>query len=695
MTPTSIVEQYFKRNYRVVFWKDEGAQKGPKEKDWQNRVYTLDQYQEGVHRVGLILGHEVEPGKYLHDVDLDWAPGNRVAQKILSNTDFVFGRSSKHISHCFYTTDEPITSYKYDDVDGTTLIEIRGTKKDGSPGFQSMAPPSIWEDKDDHHREPLVFRRDGEPKHLEAKQLKQEVGMAAISMLLAKNLGHHGFGHDPRLAWAGFMLRLGFTKEELILMGEAMSIYCHNTEISDIKLVVETTAAKLSDPKNKTKGGPTFARFLGENGKKVLKKVYEWLGRDSEFVRTKDGVIIKDHQENITRAFELLDVKLSYNSFSDKLMINDQPMEDQQLTTLWLKLDEEYHFRPSYDFFEKMVKKTAWGNTYHPVKIYLDGLTWDGTERIETWLRDYGNIVGYDSIQDDAYLRAISRLVLVAAVRRIRQPGCKFDEMLVLESGQGKNKSSAFRALCPDPSWFSDDLPLNVKSQQLIEGTLGKWIIEAADLAGKRKAEIEQLKAMMSRQVDGPARMAYARLPVERARQFILVGSTNLGTYLMDPTGGRRFWPVKIGGFDVEGIRKVRDQLWAEAAHRESQGESIRLAEELWGVAAEHQEERREADAWESAIEELIEGTPPDTTGRKKLATSTIWEKLGIEMAYRDRNGAMRISEIMQRSGWVRTRVKQEGKTVVGYESEQVALQIGGPSGLKSGKGGTGGPDFA
>jgi predicted P-loop ATPase len=108
----------------------------------------------------------------------------------------------------------------------------------------------------------------------------------------------------------------------------------------------------------------------------------------------------------------------------------------------------------------------------------------------------------------------VSALPLIAAVRRVRQPGCKFDELLILESEQGALKSGALRALCPDESYFSDDLPLGVDSKLTIERTMGKWIIEASELYGCRGREVEQLKAFLSRQADGPVRLAYARLPV-------------------------------------------------------------------------------------------------------------------------------------------------------------------------------------
>lgn len=191
---------------------------------------------------------------------------------------------------------------------------------------------------------------------------------------------------------------------------------------------------------------------------------------------------------------------------------------------------------------------TAHRKSVHPVRDYLNGLAWDGTERIDRWLLTYGKA------KDTEYIRTVGAIVLMAAVRRIRQPGCKYDEMLVLESRvQGLNKSTALRALCPIDDWFSDDLPLNVDSKQVIERTLGKWIIEASDLAGKRKAEIEQLKSMLSRQVDGrhgwhtrASRWSVAGISSSSARRIRV-------RICLIPRGAG-FWPVAVQRIDVDAL---------------------------------------------------------------------------------------------------------------------------------------------
>lgn len=662
LTPHELVQAYLNQHFRIVTWPAVGDEKGPRETGWPQRIYTIDDYHEG-DRVGILTGTELGPQKYPHDVDIDWAPGSLIAQALLPPTSFVFGRSSKKISHCFYTLSDALPSSRYEDIDRTCLIELRGTKVNGELGLQTMVPPSIW--TKEGQREPLIFVRFGPPTHFDPPSLlKQKVCLSAIGMILAKHLGKNGFGHEARLAWAGYLLRASIPIDDLVTMGEAMSQYTNNLEINDVRRVVESTAARLSsDTSHKIKGGPALAKILGTHGKAIIARINEWLGRDSDFVRNSDGMILKDHQGNIRRAVSLLGHELFYDEFSDKLLIDRlHPLEDRQLNDLYLRIDEEHRFRPTFLFFEKVIKHTAWANAFHPVKEYLASLTWDQTPRINTWLVD---CAGAD---DSAYLQAVSSILLIAAVRRIYTPGCKYDELLVLEGAQGINKSSALRALCPRSEWFSDDMALNLNSQRMIESTLGKWIIEAADLAGKRKAEIEQLKANLSRQVDGPARLAYAHLPVERPRQFVMVGTTNSVVYLTDQTGARRFWPVHVEKFNLEKISQLRDQLWAEAVVREHAHESIRLDESLWPDAGVHQEARRGTDPWEEPIRDLLLRTEVTSGHKRRLATSAIWTALSIQQQDRDRSKSLRISEIMQRFGFVHTRVRPAGGNVeVGF----------------------------
>ena len=121
-------------------------------------------------------------------------------------------------------------------------------------------------------------------------------------------------------------------------------------------------------------------------------------------------------------------------------------------------------------------------------------------------------------------------------------------------------------------------MPLNVDSKEVIERTAGKWIVEASDLQGYVKRDVDHLTSFLSRQTDGPVRLAYARESTERDRHFIIAGTTNPEQFLgKDKTGNRRFWPVPVKRFDTLALRAVRDQLWAGGNRGGDESESIRL----------------------------------------------------------------------------------------------------------------------
>src|SRR5262249_8349044 len=134
--------------------------------------------------------------------------------------------------------------------------------------------------------------------------------------------------------------------------------------------------------------------------------------------------------------------------------------------------------------------------SFDPVLKYLDGLKWDGVPRLDRWFETY---LGAD---DTPLNRATGKLILVAAVRRARVPGAKFDQVVVLEGDEGKNKSSAVEVLAGGPDYFSDQHILGVSDLKQQENLQGKWLYEIADLTGIAKAEVEQVKAFVSRTVD-------------------------------------------------------------------------------------------------------------------------------------------------------------------------------------------------
>jgi predicted P-loop ATPase len=304
--------------------------------------------------------------------------------------------------------------------------------------------------------------------------------------------------------------------------------------------------------------------------------------------------------------------------------------------------DQRFKFQPKRELLRIVLEDMARLNRFHPVVDYLDRLQWDGRPRLDKWL------VTYAGAKDSDYARAAGALVLIAAVRRVRRPGCKYDEMMVLEQPQqGTNKSTGLAVLAVNDDWFTDELPLNVEAKRVIETLRGRWIVEAAELSGLKKADSEHLKAMLSRRIDR-ARMAYGRLTIEAPRQCVIIGTTNKSEYLRDTSGNRRFWPVAIQAINIEALKRDRDQLWAEAAAREAKGESIRLARELWPAAAAEQKRRLADDPFVAVLAHHL----GERQGR--IRAIDVWTILGLSGAQLTQEAFIRAADAMRSIGWSR-----------------------------------------
>jgi predicted P-loop ATPase len=246
------------------------------------------------------------------------------------------------------------------------------------------------------------------------------------------------------------------------------------------------------------------------------------------------------------------------------------------------------------------VEAVARDHIYHPVREYLDSLSWDGAPRIDGWLSTYLGATG------TAYIQAVGARWLISAIARIFEPGSQADCALILEGQQGIRKSSALRTL--GQPWFTDRLS-DLGSKDAAMETKGVWIIEIAELDTMSRSEVGTVKAFMTRTIDR-FRPPYGKRLVDLPRQCVFAGSVNPeGGYLKDATGGRRFWPVLCGVIDLTALARDRDQLWAEACHRYRQGEPWWLeTRDLEALAGEEQAARYQGDAWDDLIRGYVEG---------------------------------------------------------------------------------------
>jgi len=350
-------------------------------------------------------------------------------------------------------------------------------------------------------------------------------------------------------------------------------------------------------------------------------------------------------------------IYVKYNTFTDRIMVKTQD-QDWSIINTMARSDitmvlHNAKTRAPQNVMDAAILKIAARNRFHPVKDYLDKLEWDGVPRVDTWLHTYF------ATDDNPFTRAVGALFLIAAVRRVRQPGCKFDECLVLTGKEGLGKSSAVQILAGE--WFSDSLPLGAGPKETVEQTQGVWLSESAELVGNSPTKVHQIKAFLSRWKDGPFRGAYERESGDKLRQFLPVATTNEAVFLFSKTGDRRFWPIDVKMVDTAKLTADRDQLWAEAATREAKGESIRLNPKLWDDAESAQAKYRTEDPWETQLKPVLEN-------RREITLPEIFSKLNIPTEKQTIGDAQRIAGVMQKLKFLKKREQKNGVRTTTYE---------------------------
>ena len=260
--------------------------------------------------------------------------------------------------------------------------------------------------------------------------------------------------------------------------------------------------------------------------------------------------------------------------------------------------------------YDIAVTKAVDDRSYHPIREFFETLPdWDGVERADTLLIDYLGA------EDTPYVRAVTRKELCAAYCRVYHPGIKFDSMIVLNGDQGIGKSTLIAKLGGE--WYSDSLNLSdMNDKTAAEKLQGYWIMEIGELAGMRKADLDKVKAFISRQ-DDKYRASFGRRVTPHPRQCVFFGTTNSQNgYLRDITGNRRYWNVKVPGngkykpWDMD--EDTVKQVWAEVMVYAKAGEKLYLPPELEDYAKEEQRAAMERDDREGLVQEYLDMLLPD-----------------------------------------------------------------------------------
>ena len=328
------------------------------------------------------------------------------------------------------------------------------------------------------------------------------------------------------------------------------------------------------------------------------------------------------------------------------MTVGPGPLTDVDVVRAQAWLSRRYGLMLLPNVVSDAITVVAHNHVSHPVREYLDALRWDNVPRVGLWLTTY---LGVDPTP---YSHLVGRMFLTSSVARIYRPGEKVDTMLILEGPQGTNKSSAIAALFSP--WFSDT-PLDLQTKDRFMALRGVWGYEIAELDSFSRSDASRVKAFVSSQQD-KFRPPYGKLDVSVPRRCVFIGTVNPdGTYLVDTTGNRRFWPIKTGRIDLDALHRDRHQLWAEARL------CFQHNQRWWPEGPEvdlfhgEQETRQARDEWSNIVNDYLTRQLP---GAQVTLGSVLQDALKIEPGFWTDRDQKRAARAIRDAGWVRFRVR-------------------------------------
>lgn len=433
-------------------------------------------------------------------------------------------------------------------------------------------------------------------------------------------------------------LHLFGDKDEDVAMGTpvnkrpsymAMTEFIQQDEAVKIRLVRERADEAKGDFKEGSNWEATLKTDSKGNIKSTIKNVVIIMMNDPQLIGT---VARNDFKER-----PVLIHDTPWHKVQDKL--NGDVWTDTDDAQLRLYIEECYGIEKVSKIYDA-TNIVADEQHFHPVRDYLQGLEWDGIDRLET------AFIEYLGAENNEYVRAVSRKMLVGAVARVMEPGCKFDYMTVLVGKQGLGKSSFIAELAG--AWFSDTLTC-ISGKEAYEQIQGFWLIEVAELSAMRKMDIEAIKHFITKRVDS-YRAAYGRRVEDHPRQCILIGTTNSTAFLRDDTGNRRFWPVQVTKkFKIGDINKTEiDQLWAEALYLYRKGEPLYLPRELEEFAESKRSFYEMEDPNVAEVQAYLERLLPEEWGKMSLYERRAW----LDDEFGEKPGCLQRTEVCTSEIW-------------------------------------------
>ncbi|MFN6457011.1 MAG: VapE domain-containing protein [Nostoc sp. EfeVER01] len=344
--------------------------------------------------------------------------------------------------------------------------------------------------------------------------------------------------------------------------------------------------------------------------------------------------------------------RLRWNTLKKQVELDGQPLP---LDRIDLKIARQIHLDISKEQAKGIILDLAQENPYSPVVEYLERVSHKHTH-VDISILDTMALRYFGT--DDPLHAALMKRTLIAAVARAYEPGCKHDEITILQGKQKSLKSTFWEVLAGD-EFFTDDINGTEKDEILKISQY--WLLEYAEFENAyKKKDVSQLKAFLSRRKDS-MRRPYGTDIEDFPRPSIMVGSTNQSEFLYDNTGERRYWVVKVlvDKINIKRLKKERDLLWAAAVAAYKNGEQWHLTETEDSMLETANKQFQSSDPWETSVMAWA-------NQRSEVSISEILtDVLKLDLAKQGRPEEYRVSAILRANNWMKgERKRVNGKRV-------------------------------